>query len=112
MDGSKSVTPWLDQLDWAFTLVAEVVFGIAFALALAVSNMTQLSATISFLDLRYWNPALAFVMIGAIGIALPSFYLTFKSDAPLLHTKFVRPALSSIDAKLVLGAIVFGVGWG
>ena len=102
----------LTKVSVAFKLLAEFLFGVAISLALAVSNMTQLSATIAFLDLRYWNPALAFVMIGAIGVSLPSFYTVFKQSTPLLHTKFERSALSEIDINLVGGAIIFGVGWG
>jgi hypothetical protein len=95
-----------------FTLFAEFWFGLSFSIALSVANMTKLSATISFLDLRYWNPALAFVMMAAIPLAAVSFHHIFQRDLPLLEVKFVRPSLNDIDKKLVWGATVFGVGWG
>jgi hypothetical protein len=46
--------------NFIISAILDCIFGIAFALAMAVSNMTKLSATISFLDLRYWNPAIVF----------------------------------------------------
>jgi uncharacterized membrane protein YedE/YeeE len=88
------------------------VFGISFALAMGISNMTKLSATISFLDLRYWNPALAFVMCGAILVSFFSFAWIFKMDKPLLDSVFHRPIVHQIDSKLILGSVIFGVGWG
>jgi hypothetical protein len=111
---------------YAYIVLQELVFGVLFGLAMCVSNMTLLSAVISFLDLRYWNPALGFVMGGAIAIALPSFYLIFNRkksslsaggvesdiDRPLLDIKFHLSKLSTIDRNLVIGASIFGIGWG
>ena len=95
-----------------FHLAADFIFGSAFGLAMGVSNMTLLSATISFLDLRYWNVALAFVMCGAIGVAAVSFHFLYKWPSPLLGKEFFCPPSSVIDLKLEFGAAVFGVGWG
>jgi len=93
--------------------ILDCIFGIAFALAMAVSNMTKLSATISFLDLRYWNPALAFIMGGAISINAPLQYLiTNKGPSkPFLGTEFTCPKFNKVDFKLILGSIIFGVGY-
>lgn len=90
----------------------ELVFGISFALAMAVSNMTKISAVIAFLDLRYWNPALCFVMGGAIFVAFVAFRFIFKFPRPFMGSKFDRPTTNEIDRKLVFGAVVFGCGWG
>lgn len=96
-----------------FTSITEFLMGICFALAMAVSNMTKLSATISFLDLRYWNPALAFVMGGGIFVAVLSFQLAFRFlDKPLLAAVFDLAKSSEIDRKLILGSSIFGLGWG
>ena len=95
-----------------FHTVSDFIFGINFALAMAVSNMTKLSATISFLDLRYWNPALAFVMIAGILITSIVYLFSFRRGSPVLSTKFDISTLASVDVKLILGAALFGVGWG
>jgi uncharacterized membrane protein YedE/YeeE len=95
-----------------FTMISELIFGATFATAMAVSNMTKLSATISFLDLRYWNPALAFIMFAAIVIGGVANYFIFQREFPFLDIKFHRPAADIIDSKLICGAIIFGIGWG
>jgi uncharacterized protein len=74
--------------------------------------MTQISATISFVDLRYWNPALAFVMIGGLLVSIISCSNVFSWEKPLLDSKFYHPCLTEIDKKLVVGAVLFGIGWG
>ena len=94
------------------TGASECFFGMSFGLALAVSNMTLLSSTIAFLNLPQINPALAFVMISAIAVTAPAYYLAGKMSCPFLENRFYRPEISVIDAKLLLGAIIFGVGWG
>ena len=96
----------------ATAVIFECLFGVSFGLAMSVSNMTLLSATISFLDLRYWNPALAFIMASAIAVTAPAYYFAGKKEFPFLDVKFHRPVGSVIDAKLLLGEVVFGVGWG
>ena len=80
---------------------------------MSISNMTKLSATISFLDLNSWNPALIFVMMGAIGISMPVFYFSKLKGNPLLNSswKDLTP-LANIDMNRVSGAAIFGIGWG
>jgi uncharacterized membrane protein YedE/YeeE len=95
-----------------FIVTADVIFGVCFALVMGISNMTKPAATISFLDLRYWNPALAFIMGSAIAVALPSFWFIYKQPRPFLASKFSLPTKKDIDAQLVIGASIFGVGWG
>ena len=92
--------------------ITECLYGMCFAIALIISNMTKLSATISFLDLRYWNPALAFVMMIAIPVAYFGFYIAKLLDAPFLEKDFSNVSFRSIDYRLVFGAILFGIGWG
>jgi len=100
--------------NFIISAVYDCIFGITFALAMAVSNMSKLSATISFLDLRYWNPALAFIMGGAISINAPLQYLitTKGPTKPFLATEFSCPRLTKVDLKLIIGSVIFGVGWG
>lgn len=81
--------------------------------AMSISNMTKLSATISFLDLNVWNPALMFVMGGSIVVSAPFFYY-FKENsiAPLVLSSWSLPTLTIIDLNLLVGAAMFGTGWG
>ena len=93
--------------------IIEVTCGILFAFAMAISNMSKLSATISFLDISVWNPALMFVMIGAIGISAPLFYI-FKSSNynSILLGSWSLPTSNDIDSSLLIGSALFGIGWG
>jgi len=93
-------------------LVIYFFLGSIFALGLMVSGMTQPSKVTGFLDLfGAWDPSLAFVMIGAILSYLPIYRLGCKrmprcqERAPLLPKR-------SIDAPLLIGATLFGIGWG
>jgi uncharacterized membrane protein YedE/YeeE len=93
-------------------LFYELMGGLLFAVGLVVSNMTKISATIAFLDLSVFNPALMFVMGGAIFVTLPAFYFILKRNEPLLGTTWSLPKANDIDYSLVFGAVFFGSGWG
>lgn len=87
--------------------------GIIFALGLAVSEMINPARVIGFLDVTgRWDPTLLLVMAGALAITLPSFPLVLHRPKPLLATHFGVPTKSRIDSPLILGAAIFGVGWG
>jgi uncharacterized protein len=93
--------------------LASFICGIVFALGLGISGMTRPSKVIGFLDIAgAWDLSLAFVMLGAIGIYFIAFRLIRKRRAPILTARFYLPARNDIDAQLILGAIIFGVGWG
>ncbi|WP_069299382.1 YeeE/YedE family protein [Neptunicoccus sediminis] len=93
-----------------FALLSGLIFGFG----LIVSGMSDPAKVLNFLDLfGTWDPSLAFVMGGAIAVTTPGFYwLTRQRNQPLFHTKFHIPTRSDIDAKLLGGAAIFGVGWG
>jgi len=59
-----------------------------------------------------WDPTLIFVMGGALLVAVPGFQLARLMDKPVLAINFNVPTRKDIDWKLVLGAVIFGVGWG
>ena len=88
--------------------------GALFGLGLAVSGMTQPAKVIGFLDvLGAWDPSLAFVMLGAIGVYTAAYRgLAVKMPRPLFAPRFSLPTLTAIDAPLLAGAAIFGVGWG
>jgi uncharacterized membrane protein YedE/YeeE len=81
--------------------------GLIFALGLGLGEMTDPNRILGFLDLfGHWDPTLVFVMIGAIAVHLPVRRLGRRPGAP------GQPDSSRIDARLVTGAALFGVGWG
>lgn len=87
--------------------------GLVFALGLTVSGMTDPSKVIGFLDVfGAWDPSLAFVMIGAIGVHLFAYRLAVRRASPLYAQAFQLPSVRTIDKKLVIGAGLFGLGWG
>jgi len=93
--------------------VLAVLTGALFALGLAVAGMTVPAKITAFLDVTgHWDPALAFVMIGAIAVYAPVARLMRGRTAPWLDRSFHWPASQAIDARLVAGAAVFGIGWG
>jgi uncharacterized membrane protein YedE/YeeE len=87
--------------------------GFIFALGLGISGMTRPDIVKGFLDIwGNWNPALIGVMAGAIAIHSIAFYLVKHRKSPLFDTQFYLPTKKSIDKKLILGSILFGIGWG
>jgi len=94
-------------------MLVAAVSGIVFGLGLAVSQMVDPAKVLAFLDLAGdWDPSLAFVMAGAVAVSLVAFRYTLRRRAPLLARGFTLPEASDIDARLIAGAAVFGVGWG
>lgn len=87
--------------------------GLLFALGLGVSGMTQPTKVIGFLDVfGAWDPTLAFVMMGAMLVYTVMYRLTVARGTPLLGGVLSLPTRRDIDARLVVGATLFGVGWG
>ena len=92
-------------------LVSALAAGILFGLGLAASGMINPAKVLGFLDMfgGQWNPNLAGVMGGAIPVAALFFYLARKLKPA---TDLPAPPVTRIDRKLILGATLFGVGWG
>ncbi|MEA5450657.1 YeeE/YedE family protein [Leptolyngbya sp. CCNP1308] len=87
--------------------------GLLFGLGLGFSQMIDPQRVIGFLDLfGNWDATLAFVMGGAVLVTLISFRFILRRPHPLLDSKFFVPNRSDIDRPLVLGAALFGIGWG
>ena len=94
---------------WFLALMAGLMFGAG----LAVSDMVNPARVLNFLDLAGdWDPTLAFVMAGGLAVALPGYRLVFARPTPLADTKFHLPTRQTIDARLLGGAALFGLGWG
>jgi uncharacterized membrane protein YedE/YeeE len=95
------------------TSVTCFLAGIIFALGLGISGMTRPIKVIDFLDFfENWDPSLAFVMIGAIAVYFLANRRRLTMLSPLLAAKFAIPTRSDLDASLIIGAAIFGVGWG
>jgi len=87
--------------------------GVLFAFGLAISGMTHPSKVLAFLDFAgAWDPSLALVMASGVLVNVLFFRVALRRGAPLLGGTFALPSRQSIDARLVGGAAVFGVGWG
>jgi len=105
-----------------FTLLAALLAGALFAGGLVLSGMTQPAKVIGFLNIagllnpaRFgaWDPSLAFVMGGALCVTLLAFPLMLRPGSkPWLADDFQLPTRRTIDTPLLLGALLFGVGWG
>lgn len=93
-------------------LVASFGAGGLFAIGLAVSGMTKPSKVVGFLDLfGAWDASLAFVMVGAIAVYSVARRLIARRSTPLFDTRFHLPTRKNLDARLVVGAAIFGGGW-
>ncbi|MGC2412197.1 MAG: YeeE/YedE family protein [Stellaceae bacterium] len=87
--------------------------GLIFGLGLVVSHMIDPAKVLGFLDLAgNWDPSLALVMIGAIPVSAIGYWATQGRPAPVLDTQFHGPTRTAVDAPLVVGAALFGIGWG
>jgi uncharacterized membrane protein YedE/YeeE len=93
--------------------LAAFAAGLVFGIGLIVSGMTDPGKVIGFLDLAgRWDPSLAFVMGGAILVGYFSFAAAGKRGRTFLGGAMQLPTRRDIDARLVAGSAVFGIGWG
>jgi uncharacterized membrane protein YedE/YeeE len=93
--------------------VIEFVLGLTFGLGLLISGMTDPGKVQGFLDLAgLWDPSLAFVMGGGVMVGLLGFGWAKKQTLSLSGAPFQWPDMTQIDRPLVLGSLMFGLGWG
>jgi len=87
--------------------------GALFGVGLCLSGMTQPAKVLGFLDVfGHWDPGLMFVMMGAVLVHLVLYRIIRRRNQPLFDSKFHVPESRGVDRKLLLGAAVFGAGWG
>jgi uncharacterized membrane protein YedE/YeeE len=90
-----------------------LVSGLLFGAGLAISGMIQPAKVLSFLDVAgAWDPSLALVMAGALAVTFAGYRLALSRPQPLYDSKFHLPTASRVDARLLAGAALFGLGWG
>ncbi|RZL00330.1 MAG: YeeE/YedE family protein [Rubrivivax sp.] len=95
------------------SVVAAFLAGLVFGLGLIVSGMANPAKVLGFLDLAgAWDPSLMLVMAGAIGVGLVAFAVAGRRSVSLLGEEMHWPTARHIDRRLVLGSLVFGLGWG
>ena len=98
-------------------ILIQFAIGLIFGLGLVVSGMSNPAKVLGFLDLAAirtgnWDPSLAFVMMGAVATAFIGFRWVLKRPRPVFAETFHLPARNDIDARIILGPAIFGVGWG
>jgi hypothetical protein len=93
--------------------VVAALAGVLFGVGLALAGMTRPEKVIGFLDFtRQWDPTLMFVMAGGIAVHTLGYRLAMKRSAPLFSPRFLVPTRRDLDARLLVGSAIFGVGWG
>lgn len=99
------------------TSLIALAAGLLFGIGLAVSGMFDPAKVLGFLDIAAiasggWDPSLAFVMAGGLAVTLPAFQLARRWKQPVAAPQFQTPSAKGIDRRLLLGALLFGIGWG
>ncbi|HEV8645648.1 MAG TPA: DUF6691 family protein [Burkholderiales bacterium] len=93
--------------------IVAFVCGLVFGAGLIISQMSNPAKVIGFLDvIGNWDPSLALVMGGAVAVFGVLYRLALRQGSPLLAPRFTLPEKNSLDAPLMVGALIFGVGWG
>ena len=94
-------------------IIAALTSGVVFGIGLALAGMLNPAKVVGFLDIfGVWDPSLAFVMIGGIAVNLIGLRVVLRREAPLLCDRFILPTATTIDRPLIIGSLIFGVGWG
>jgi len=94
-------------------IILSFICGVIFAIGLGLSGMTDPAKVLGFLEIgSSWDPALAFVMVGAIGVHGTVYTLFRKRKKPMFAASFAQPKTTKINMPLMIGALTFGAGWG
>ena len=95
------------------TKLSSLISGIIFGLGLTISGMINPTKVLGFLNVfDAWDPSLMFVMIGAILIFSPLYFIFKRIPRPIFAKTFIIPSNKNIDKNLIIGASMFGAGWG
>lgn len=94
-------------------LVAVYLIGLVFGIGISISGMANPAKVLNFFDIAgSWDPSLIFVMGGALMVTFLGYRLVLRRPAPVLVPRFDLPTNRKLDARLLGGAAVFGIGWG
>jgi uncharacterized protein len=99
------------------SILVQFVIGLIFGLGLIASGMSNPAKVLNFLDVGgipagTWDASLAFVMAGAIAVTFIGFNRVLKLTRPVFAESFYVPRRNDIDARIVVGPAIFGIGWG
>ncbi len=95
----------------------QFVIGLTFGLGLVIAGMSNPAKVLNFLDFAAirtgtWDPSLVFVLAGAIAVTFVGFRIVLRRKQPILGEKFHLPTATDLDARIIAGPAIFGVGWG
>jgi uncharacterized protein len=94
-------------------IAASLACGFIFGLGLLISGMVSPMKVLAFLDiLGAWDPSLAVVMVSALAVSSVGFVMARRRGRPMLAPKSLWPTKAGIDRPLLIGAVLFGIGWG
>ena len=94
-------------------LLSIYLIGLIFGIGISISGMANPAKVLNFFDIAgTWDPSLACVMGGAVTVAFVGYRLVFRRARPVLDTRFHLPEATQLDARLIGGSALFGVGWG
>jgi len=94
-------------------ILVQFAAALIFGIGLVISGMANPAKVLNFLDVAgSWDPSLAFVMAGALAVTAIGYRLVLARPKPVFAPDFQLPTRRAIDARLLLGAAIFGVGWG
>src|SRR6267142_5868039 len=94
-------------------IIASLLCGLVFGAGLLISGMVQPTKVLGFLDIfGAWDPSLGVVMAAALAVSVPGFRLANGRSRPLLADQSFWPTRNQIDRPLIMGAALFGIGWG
>ena len=94
-------------------ILISAIAGLVFGLGLLISGMANPAKVQNFLDLAgAWDPSLIFVMLSALIVTFVGYRIALSRQRPLMADRFYLPSAKQIDARIVLGPALFGVGWG
>jgi uncharacterized membrane protein YedE/YeeE len=98
-------------------ILIQFAIGLIFGLGLIISGMSNPAKVLNFLDVGgipagTWDASLAFVMAGAVTVTFIGFSRVLKLARPFFADRFYVPTRNDIDPKIVVGPVIFGIGWG
>lgn len=93
--------------------IVTYLIGVIFGIGIVLGGMANPAKVLNFFDIAgTWDPSLAFVMGGALGVTALGYRFVLRRPAPRMADVFHLPTLRTIDARLVGGSAAFGIGWG
>ncbi len=94
-------------------LITALISGIIFGVGLALGGMLDPSKVVGFLDIfDVWDPSLAFVMGGGVIVNVIGHAFITRRSRPVCDTQFHLPTTNTITMPLIIGSVLFGIGWG